>query len=72
MSERTTPPKKELTGKPRLIDLPVQLYKTFRDNQKDPATPRIYAIGAHGYVVDYDEFKAWKPPQKVVKSRRRP
>lgn len=48
----------------RLIELPVQLYKLFRDNQKDPATPRIYAIGARGYLVDYAEFKAWQPPKK--------
>jgi hypothetical protein len=60
----------KLTLKPRLIELPIQLYRLFIDNQNDPATPRIYAIGAHGYMVDYDQFKAWKPPEKPAKNKR--
>jgi hypothetical protein len=50
--------------KPRLIELPVQLYRLFTT---EPTAPRIYAIGARGYLVDYDEFKAWKPPEKAKK-----
>jgi hypothetical protein len=53
-----------VTAKPRLIELPVQLYRLFTT---EPTAPRIYAIGARGYLVDYDEFKAWKPPEKAKK-----
>ena len=45
----------------KLIELPVQLYKLFSETE---GAPRIYAIGARGYLVDYHEFKAWQPPQK--------
>lgn len=51
-----------------LIELPVQLYRLFTT---EPTAPRIYAIGARGYLVDYDEFKAWKPPPKVTKKKTR-
>jgi hypothetical protein len=53
-----------MVSQPRLIELPVQLYRLFVET---PGAPQIYAIGARGYLVDYDEFKAWKPPEKAKK-----
>jgi hypothetical protein len=42
-----------------LADLPTELYASLSAAQADPTTPRVYAIGARGYMVDLDALRAW-------------
>jgi hypothetical protein len=42
-----------------LHELPPPLYDSLMKAQADITVPRIYAIGAKGYMVDLNELKIW-------------